>query len=118
MNTRTQPDLDLPLLEETCHATVRTLREKYLLVLGWAFAAFNSVRVLAYLPTIWAIHSSGDSSQHSLWTWITWLGANLTMAAWLYENNANRVNKAIVVNTCNACMCLGVTILIVVHRLG
>ena len=33
----------------------------------------------AYLPTIWAIHRSADSSQHSLWTWCTWLGANLTM---------------------------------------
>jgi hypothetical protein len=30
-------------------------RSLYLSVLTWSFALFNSVRVLAYLPTIWAI---------------------------------------------------------------
>ena len=92
------------------------LRARYLMVLGWAFGAFNSVRVFAYLPTLWAIYASGDSSQHSLWTWVTWTGANATMAAWLYENNGARVNKAVVVNTCNACMCVAVTTMILVHR--
>lgn len=44
----------------------------YVTVLTWLFTLFNSVRVLAYLPTLLAIFVSGDSSQHSLLTWITW----------------------------------------------
>lgn len=96
---------------------VRSTRHaRYLLVLGWAFAGFNAIRVLAYLPTLWAIHTSADSSQHSLWTWLTWLGANATMAAWLYENNGRRINKAVLVNASNTCMCLAVTLVILLHR--
>lgn len=88
----------------------------YLSVLTWVFTLFNSVRVLAYLPTLWAILTSGDSSQHSLLTWGTWVGANATMAAWLYEQNGRRVNRAIAVNICNALMCLTTSILIVAYR--
>lgn len=89
----------------------------YLSVLTWLFALFNSVRVLAYLPTLWAIFSSRDSSQHSLLTWVTWVGANATMAAWLYEQNHRRVNRAIAVSIGNALMCLGTSVLIVAYRL-
>lgn len=46
----------------------RTARMTYLNVLTWLFTVFNSARVLAYLPTMWAIQVSGDSSQYSLWT--------------------------------------------------
>lgn len=92
-------------------------RERYLRTLGWAFALFSSIRVLAYLPTAWAIFASGDSSQHSLLTWLTWFGANLTMAAWLYENNGQRANKAVGVNACNASMCLLISALIVAERI-
>ena len=62
-------------------ASAGKARPVYLAALTWAFTLFNSVRTLAYLPTMWAIWASGDSSQHSLWTWCTWLGANATMAA-------------------------------------
>jgi hypothetical protein len=92
-------------------------RNRYLRALTWAFTLFNSIRVLAYLPTAWAIYSSGDSSQHSLLTWLTWFGANVTMGAWLYENNGQRANKAVGVNACNACMCLMVSALIVAERI-
>jgi hypothetical protein len=92
-------------------------RQAYLMALTWAFTFFNSVRVMAYLPTLWAIHASGDSSQHSLWTWCTWLGANATMAAWLYEHNGQRVNRAVVVNIGNATMCALTVGLIVAYRL-
>lgn len=92
-------------------------RAAYLKTLTFAFALFNSVRVIAYLPTIWAVHQSGDSTQHSLLTWLTWVGANLTMAAWLYEQNAQRLNRAIIVSLCNATMCVAVTALIAFHRL-
>ncbi len=65
---------------------------------------------------MWAIQASGDSSQHSLWTWTTWLGANLTMAAWLYEHNGQRLDRAVMVNLCNATMCAGTIALIATHR--
>jgi hypothetical protein len=88
----------------------------YVTVLTWMFTLFNSVRVLAYLPTLLAIFVSRDSSQHSLLTWITWVGANATMAAWLYEHNGRRLNRAIVANVCNSLMCLVTTVLIVAYR--
>ena len=91
-------------------------RGLYRATLAWLFTLFNSVRVLAYLPTAWAIHGSGDASQHSLWTWLIWTGANATMAAWLYEQNDQRVNRAMLVSLCNATMCLAITVLIVSYR--
>jgi len=93
-------------------------RRTYLTALKWAFVLFNSVRMLAYVPTVWAIYTSGDASQHSLWTWCTWLGANVTMAAWLYEQNDCRMNRAVAVNVGNACMCLGTVLLIFSYRLS
>jgi len=84
-------------------------------LLTWAFMLFNSMRMVAYLPTTWAIYSTGDSSQHSLWTWCTWLGANITMAAWLHEHNGNRIDKAVLINVGNAMMCL-VTVLLILHQ--
>jgi hypothetical protein len=92
-------------------------RTAYLALLTWAFTLFNSVRTLAYLPTMWSIWASGDSSQHSLWTWCTWLGANATMAAWLYEHNGQRINRAVTVNIGNAAMCAATVVLIGMHRL-
>lgn len=91
-------------------------RAAYLVVLTWAFTLFSSLRIVSYLPTMWAIQVSGDSSQHSLWTWLTWLGANLTMAAWLYEHNGQRLDRAAIVNLVNATMCAGTIVLIVAHR--
>lgn len=89
----------------------------YQQLLTGLFTLFNTVRVLAYLPTLWAIFTSGDSSQHSLLTWLTWVGANATMAAWLYEHNGRRLNKAIAINLCNAAMCSATSVLILCCRL-
>lgn len=91
-------------------------RSRYLAVLAWSFALFNALRVLAYLPTIWAIHASGDSQQHSWLTWLTWVGANATMAAWLYEDS-RRWTRAVAVNACNALMCLATLVLILTLRM-
>ena len=107
---------DAPASKAKARPRLRS-RALYLRGLTWAFTLFNAVRVLAYAPTIWAIHASGDSSQHSLWTWITWAGANATMAAWLYEHNGQCMNRAIAVNLGNAAMCLGTVGVIVAHRL-
>jgi len=65
---------------------------------------------------MWAIQVSGDSSQYSLWTWCTWLGANATMAAWLYEQNGQRIGRAVIVNFGNATMCAVTVALILAHR--
>ena len=91
------------------HATRTTL-------LAWTFTIFNSLRLLAYLPTQWVIAASGDSDQHSLWTWTIWTGANLTMAAWLYEQNSQRFDRAVALNLFNGLMCLATVGLIVYFR--
>jgi len=91
-------------------------RERYLLLLGWAFTFFSSVRVLSYLPTLVAIVQQQNSSQHSLLTWCTWLGANLTMAGWLHEHNGRRFNTAVWVNLVNAAMCALTVALILAYR--
>lgn len=101
------------------HAPRPTLfrREHYLVALTWAFTFFSSVRVVSYLPTLWLIVEQQNSSQHSLLTWCTWLGANLTMAGWLHEHNGRRFNRAVVVNLANAAMCAATVGLIAWYRL-
>ena len=88
----------------------------YLRAVEWGFAAFNSIRVFTYLPTMWAIHRSGDSSQHSLLTWGCWVAANALMAAWLFEHNGRLLNRAIAVSAVNAMMCLVTATLISAYR--
>lgn len=92
-------------------------RSRYLAALGALFALFSSARVLAYLPTIWAVMATGDSSQHSLWTWFTFFGGNSTMAVWLWENNGRRCNAAIAASGGNALMCLAIIVVIAWTRL-
>lgn len=91
-------------------------RSAYLTALTWCFAFFSSARILAYLPTLWAIVQSGDANQHSLWTWLTWLGSNLTMALWLFEQGGQRTSRAVLVNVGNAVMCGAIVTLIFVYR--
>lgn len=74
-------------------------------LLTGAFTLFNGLRVVAYLPTLAAIRTSGQADQHSLLTWLTFLGANLTMALWLHEQNGRRTNRAVAFNAFNALMC-------------
>lgn len=117
LNLRLDPPAMAPAVAAAPALPALSAREVYLALLTWAFTLFNSVRVLSYLPTLWAIHQSGDSSQHSLVTWLTWLGANVTMALWLYEHNGQRCNRAVMVNAGNAVMCLATSVLIGWHRL-
>ena len=95
---------------------LRVAPSRRLLLLVWAFTAINSLRVLAYLPTIGAIHVSGNRNQHSLWTWGTFFGANLTMALWLHEQGGRRVGAAVLVSAPNAATCAVVLVLMVVNR--
>jgi hypothetical protein len=91
-------------------------RRSHLRLLALAFAFFNSIRIISYLPTIWAIHSSGESGQYSLLTWATWVGANASMAALLYENNGQRLGSASIVSAINALMCLATCLTIACYR--
>lgn len=97
----------------TAIAGPRRLRHS---LLSGAFALFNSLRIVAYLPTLVAIQSSGHADQHSLFTWLTFLGANLTMALWLHEQNGGRMNRAVAVNAFNALMCGAIAASIAVLR--
>lgn len=90
---------------------------RYLTALGALFAFFSSARVLAYLPTIWAVVASGDSSQHSLVTWLTFFGGNSTMAVWLWEHNGRRCNAAIAASGGNSLMCLAIIAVVIWTRL-
>ncbi|NLD54911.1 MAG: hypothetical protein GX652_09655 [Burkholderiaceae bacterium] len=93
------------------------VRRTYLRLLLMAFTLFNSIRLLTYLPTIVAIHGSSDSSQHSLWTWTMWIGANVSTAAWLYETNGRKLDPVIVMSIGNALMCSATSLAIVYYRL-
>lgn len=101
---------------QDCNVTL--LHGWYRSALALTFALFNSARLLSYLPTIWAIYANGDSSQHSLWTWVWWCGANLTMAAWVYEQNGRRYDCVMAVAAGNALMCAATIMLIVWYRIG
>lgn len=92
-------------------------RSRYLAALGALFTLFSSARVLAYLPTIWAVLASGDSSQHSLLTWFTFFGGNSTMAAWLWEQNGRRCSAAIAASGGNALMCVVIIAVVTWTRL-
>ena len=89
---------------------------RYLAVLDWSFAVLSTLRLLTYLPTMWAIHNQGDSSQHSLLTWLVWVGANAAMGASLYERSGRRLNKLVLVNAANALQCLATAVLVAWYR--
>jgi hypothetical protein len=92
-------------------------RRPYRVVLTWAFTLFSSIRVLTYLPTLWVLVASGQSEQHSLWTWGLWACSNVTMAAWLYEEAGQRWSRAVTVNAVNASMCMAVFVVIAALRM-
>ena len=100
-------------IQPAAPVTQRRLRT---MLLAWAFTGFNSLRIVAYLPTLLSIQNSGQSDQHSLLTWLTFLGANATMALWLVEQNAHRLNRAAFINAVNALMCTAICVLIVQTR--
>lgn len=93
-----------------------TWRAAYLRLLGIAFALFSSVRILTYVPTIWAMQMSQNSDQYSLLTWISWVGANGTMAAWVYESNGHKLDPVCLLNIGNTLMCSATCLAIVYYR--
>ena len=91
-------------------------RAWYLQGLTWAFMLLTGARLIAYMPTVVSIVHSRNSQQHSLWTWLIWVGANLTMAAWLYEHNGQQMDKAIGVSLANATACALTAVVILWFR--
>jgi hypothetical protein len=84
--------------------------------LGTLFTLFSALRVVAYLPTLWAIHASGNASQYSLWTWFVFCGANLSTAFWLNDRCQGGWDRNVVVSAVNALMCAAVFAVILGHR--
>lgn len=97
-------------------APARGWRSAYLSVLLWAFVTFNVLRLLTYLPMLWAIHTSARADQHSLLTWVGWTLSNLTMALWLHERSPHRLDGAVLLNFGNAAMCAIASLLIAWYR--
>ena len=105
----------MPALPGTATAAAAAAAPLARRLLDAAFLLCNGARVFAYLPTLWAIHASGDASQHSLWTWGTWMMANLTMALWLFERDrgsGGRLDRAVLISLMNGVMCLSAVLLI------
>jgi hypothetical protein len=71
---------------------------------------------MSYMPAMLAIWEQRDSSQHSVLTWLIWSGSNLTMCAWLFEQNGRRMNGAAWVCLANATMCAGTLALVLAFR--
>lgn len=92
------------------------LRRHYRRLLAWAFAGLGTLRVLSYGPTMVTIWQQGDSSQHSVLTWAIWLGAHLTMAAWLHEQEGGAAPGTVAVCLANALMCAGTLGLVLAFR--
>lgn len=91
-------------------------RANYFKLLALAFTTFNALRLVAYFPTMLTLVQSGQSDQHSILTWLNWMGANATMAAWLYEHNGRRFDRTVLINISNAAMCGITTALIAWYR--
>lgn len=83
-----------------------------------AFSLFSALRIVAYLPTLAALLSAGQADQHSLFSWLVFLGANGTMALYLLEHNGGRCNRAVLVSAANALMCGAIAAAIVWQRWG
>ncbi len=95
----------MPLPAAAGPAPSRPTPSRYLRLLTLAFTVFSFLRVVSYLPAMLAIWQQGDSSQHSVLTWLIWTGSNLTMCAWLFEQNGRRMNGASWVCLANTSMC-------------
>ncbi|MEP6875836.1 MAG: hypothetical protein ABI887_15860 [Burkholderiales bacterium] len=87
-------------------------------LLAWALGCFGVLRIVAYLPMLQTMHTTGASDQHSLLAWLTFLGANATMAMWMYRGNGGQCNRAVLLNAINTVMCAAICVLITWMRLA
>jgi hypothetical protein len=74
--------------------------------LSWAFLATNSMRILAYLPTIKKLlREEATADCQSQLTWLLWSASNVTLALHLFESNHRQLNEMILITSGNAVMC-------------
>ncbi len=70
------------------------------------FCIFNLGEVLTYYPTIRKLRTPGCTGDgQSVWTWVTWIMANATLALHLYVVSGYRVNDLVCLNLANLTMC-------------
>jgi hypothetical protein len=60
--------------------------------------------------------ASADSSQYNLLTWGTWVMANASMTASIYESNGRKMSNLVLVNAGNTLMCLVTMVVIWYYR--
>ena len=101
-------------LNLTAADNISPSRLKYRQALNWTTNIFGSLRVFTYVPTIMTLWASSDSNQYSILTWTAWVIANASLTASLYENNGRKIDNLVLVNFCNALMCL-VTVIVILY---
>lgn len=106
----------IPLLDGLVPADISETRRTYRRALRWVTSLFGSLRVFTYVPTILTLIASADSSQYSLLTWGAWVMANASMTASIYEQNGRKLDHLVLVNACNALMCLVTMAVICYYR--
>jgi hypothetical protein len=70
------------------------------------FCIFHLGRVFTYYHTIQKLRTPGCTGDgQSVWTWITWILANATLALHLYVASGYRLNDVVWLNLANLAMC-------------
>jgi hypothetical protein len=78
----------------------------YASILSWAFLATNSMRVIAYLPTIRKLlHPQTTADGQSQLSWLLWAASNVTLSLHSFETNNRQLNEVILIAGANALMC-------------
>lgn len=102
------PEIAMPLAKLPNQPTA------YQNILKWVTNLFGSIRVFTYVPTILTLLAASDSSSYSLLTWGAWVLANGSMTLSIYEANGRKMDHLVLVNACNALMCL-VTMAVILY---
>lgn len=81
-------------------------------LLAISFTVSNSLRVLFYLPQFHKFIKAEDSLEsHSLFMWISWIVANLTVAIYFFIDSG--LDQKALLNFANSLMCcVGASIII------
>lgn len=91
-------------------------RDAYMSMLTRSAMLMGGIRALTYIPTILTLMASANSSQHSVWTWASWILANITMIMLLYERNGRKADSVILIQLANTIMCIVTTAVILWYR--
>lgn len=85
-------------------------------LLAISFTVSNSLRVLFYLPQFYKFIKAEESlDSHSLFMWISWIVANLTVAIYFFIDSG--LDQKALLNLANSLMC-AVGALIIFYKRG